>query len=257
MGLVMIGRSLEEMLVAFGGLKGRYNAGFVAAYRAKVLEAERLPSEQQRVARAMAKRLELREAVLGVMDRRMGFWRSYIRDAWKDKEARAIRLVEAGFGELRVAKQMNWEVAKGVLKRAVKFLGARQDELMAGENMPVGFVVDFGVMAEEICSGIDVYLRMRMELKVLRQTKVRACNEVYKLGMEICGDGKVLFKRNAAVLRRFTWKDIMGLVTPAGASDLREIPIPEPYPRSLGSAPAGSSKLSDLRTEPGFRLLRT
>ena len=221
MGLVMLAKSVEEELEGFAELKPMYTLAWVGEFREMIKAAELLPDKVKRRAVLTVKRHELKVLTRGKVNDMMGALRSYIRECYKDKELRKIRMQGAGFGKLKGAMWYDWEVLKGMVKTADDFIGANEGELMSEGSMPVDFWGRFKVMRAEAEGRVDELLKMRGQMKLAAQTRVVANNRVFEVGMRICGDGKVVFKRNEAKRKRFVWEAVMEIVTPAGASGLK------------------------------------
>jgi hypothetical protein len=221
MGLNLLAKGVEEEIEAFAEIKPMYTLAWVEEFREQIKAAQLLPDETQRKSALKGKRIELKRMTRGEVNRMMGSLRSYISECYDDRELRKVKLAEAGFGRLREAMWYDWEVLKGMLQVADEFIKANEGELMENDNMPVDFWVRFKVMRAEAEGRVMEVLKGKGQMKVDGQTKVRANNVLFRIGMRICMDGKVAFKMNEAKRKRFVWEAVMEGVTPAGASGLK------------------------------------
>lgn len=228
-GLEMVGASLLLDQIKFGEHKPKYVVPFITDYMSAIAAARAIPDFVQRANMNEAQRVllclrlvpEKNSMEVADGEKALDDLKSYIEGAFKNKALQKARLSEAGFGDYKKVKQFNWEKVKSVFLKGKAFLVKYETELTADGNMLAAFILIFNGVADSIIAELDAYLAEREAVRLITQEKVVATNNVFDRGMEICKDGKTVFKRNPAKRNLYIWKRVMEIVTPPGAAGLR------------------------------------
>ena len=228
-GLEMVGANalLDQLkLVAH---KPKYVVAFIGTFINDIAAARAIPDFVQRAnmneaqRKLLCLRLVPEKNSLEVADGEAALdnLKSYIEGAYKNKSVQKSRLSEAGFGDYKKVMKFNWDKVKSMFLKGKEFLVKYETELTADGNMLAAFILIFNGVADSIIAEVDAYLAEREAVRLLRQDKIVATNNVVDRGMEICKDGKTVFKRNPAKKNLYIWKKVMEIVTPPGAAGLR------------------------------------
>lgn len=212
--------SFDEELVDFTLLKPKYNAAFVTALRAELLAARNIPALTQRQSEQEVARINLLDKLTLCLDK-LNALRLYIRDAYTNVAIKDVRMQEAGFDDYERASNANWEKLEAIMSNATTFLGLHEAELLAGENMPVGFKADFDLLASTVNPEVVAMLNMRENNKQGTSGKILANNSLYNKVISVCEDGVYIFRNNAAKASQFVWVTVTEIITPPGAAGLK------------------------------------
>jgi len=212
--------SLNEELVDFTVLKPKYNAAFVTALRAELLAARNIPALSQRQSEQEVARINLLAKLTLSLDK-LNALRLYIRDAYTNVAIKDVRMQEAGFDDYDKAANANWEKLEAIMNNAKTFLGLHEAELLAGDNMPVGFKADFDALAATVNPEVVAMLNMRENNKQGTSAKILANNTFYSKIVSVCEDGVYIFRNDAAKASQFVWVTVTDIITPPGAAGLK------------------------------------
>ena len=212
--------SLEEELVNFTALKLKYTAAFVSALRAELLAARTIPALTQRQSEQEVARINLLAKLTVCLDKLNGL-RLYIRDAYADAAIKGVRMQEAGFDDYEKASKANWEKLVAFMDNASAFIALHEAELLAADNMPAAFKVDFDVLKNTVKPEIVAMLNMRENNKQGTSDKLLANNALYSKVIAVCEDGAYIFRNDAAKASQFIWVTVNEIITPLGAASLR------------------------------------
>lgn len=228
--ILLVLMSFEEELAKFTGAKPKYTAAYAGTYRLEIAAARAIPDVTQRSANNEVRREELVVRVknedsstteIAEVEEKLGLFRLYIVDVWKNKVMQRARLSEAGFDMYDKVMRYNWEKLVEVMEKGKDFLLNHEAEMLLDGVMPVTFKADFDAMADSIISAVTFYLNENQNIVQVTQAKIMANNAIYVKGMEICKVGQELFKRDPAKKTQFIWQDVLNIVTPPGAAGLR------------------------------------
>jgi len=212
--------SLREELGAFAVFKAKYTTGFADGVEDEIKAAMALASNNQRAVKHEIPRINLNSRHKQCL-KKLQALRLYIKEAFKDKDMQRARLKEAGFNDYHLALRKDWEKVIAIMRHGTQFIAGNRTDLQANDNMPVGFEAAF--IADEIDLKNRVVTFEHMRAKTLEGTleKVKANNALYKTFIRICGDGRFVFRDNAAKREQFIFNRVMELVTPRNAGRLK------------------------------------
>jgi hypothetical protein len=214
--------SLREMLSFFTAFKPKYVSAFVDALEAKLNEAMALPDYDQRRGTQIIRR-ELVIELVKPMQVLLLSLKSYIRSAYANEAIRKAKETQAGFEKYESAMKYNWEALKDLLLKCKSFLADNEADLLANDNMPVGFKANFDAKADEIIAAIPDMLNTRENNEENTQIKIMANNALYDKIMDICEDGNVVFHNDKQRYDQFVFAQVLQIVTPPGAASMRGV----------------------------------
>lgn len=220
-GCDLLATNMDEELAQLAAFKAKYDAAFVAAFRATLANAINLPDDDQRVVAHEVLRIQMTKAVDTEVRTALQSLRLYIRDAYTDVDEREVRYREAGFDDYEAAMNYNWEKLKGELKNANDFITAHNAELSAGNNMPAAFPAVISTLKTDADITVTQLLNLRENSKQGTQAKITANNELNAQKNSICEDGQHVFRNDEAKRAQFVWDSIMEIVSPPGKAGLR------------------------------------
>ena len=211
-GCEQVAINLEEEMVEMNAFKKKYNAAWLADYRAKIEAARLVEDDRQRSVRHRLLRVELKQLTKGEITRAFGDLRLYMKEAYSNADERRIHMKAAGFNNLREALNFNWRLLRRVMQMASTFIAANSDALTAGDNMPEDFGELFEGLREALDAKVPVFLNELENTSQGTERKLMVSNEVFKIANGICGDGQHVFRKNPAKQRQFVWDAILRLM---------------------------------------------
>lgn len=192
----------------------KYVAGLAAARLSAIAAAQTLPDGGARNAQ-----LKLRHNALvekkDIALERWGSLDGYIGKAYRG-EFYKPQINAAGKKYYRSAQRKNWENVRELMKSGKKFIENHLDALKNDGGMPGAFPDRFLAAKGEFEQAYENFMDVRQNAEEETDTKVLANNEIYLAGRKMMDDGKLIFRKNAAVRMRFVWRRIMTLVAPDG-----------------------------------------
>ena len=212
--------SLDDELASFTVLKPKYNGALVTALRAELLAARLIPALTQRQSEQEVARINLLGKLTLCLDK-LNALRLYIRDAYPNVDIRDVRMQEAGFEDYDKAANANWEKLEAFMSNAKVFIGLHEADLLASDNMPVGFKADFDTLTATVNPEVLAMLNMRENNKHGTSDKILAKNGIYSKVISVCEDGTYIFRNDAAKASQFVWATVADIITPPGAAGLR------------------------------------
>ena len=212
--------SLVGDLVKFGGFKPKYNVAFTDAVMQAIIDAAKLPDEEQRAAQHEMLLLNLIKRQVRCIDKLQAL-RLYIKEAYPDANEQRIKLQEAGFNDYNGAVNKNWDKLIAIMIHGRAFVHTYEAALTAGDNMPATFTADFDTEESGLAPLILQFKNTQENSTIGTEEKVKANNAIYKTAMGICEDGVYIFKNEEAKRNQYIWEKVMDLVTPPGAAGLR------------------------------------
>jgi hypothetical protein len=219
-GADLVIKSLTEELLSFTAFKGKYTNVYVTDLTGLLNTAKNLPALEQRLAEQEVARINLLTKLTLCLDV-LNALRLYIRDAYPNAEIRDVRLKEAGFDDYTAASNANWEKLSSIMLKGKTFIVGHEAELLANDNMPVGFKASFDALEVTLQPEIVEMLNLRENNKQGTSAKIMANNALHLKIMEVCEDGAYIFRNDAAKRVQFIWTSVLELITPPGAAGLR------------------------------------
>lgn len=208
-GIEMVWTSYAEYLTDFEAWKTTYSSTNGTDALAALEAAKDLPSEA------------LRDELHTTLQKELGplsddcliIWKqleSYIRDSfpplvYQDK------LNAAGYVYYSGASAKNWEDVQGLMNDGELFIAANTAELTTG-GMPGTFAADFTTAKDAFDAKHAEFLQAEETAKVQRDEKIDANNAIYRTAMDMCEDGKKIFRQEPAKRDQFTWTTVQVLI---------------------------------------------
>ncbi len=137
--------------------------------------------------------------------------RNYIRIAF-DKDDRKAKWESAGSQHYEKAAGKSWSETKLMLTAGMNFIAANTTAFQA-IGVPAVFAVTYGNARTAFNDAYDQFLQLEQSEKEATDAKVVANNVIYRMTMDMCEDGQLLFEDNAAKFDRFVYQRVKGLVT--------------------------------------------
>lgn len=208
-GIEMVWTSYAEYLTDFEAWKTTYTAATGTDAFAALDAAKAMPDEAQRD----ELHTSLQKQLGPLSDDCLIVWKqleSYIRDSfptlvYQDK------LNAAGHTYYEGASAKNWEDVQGLMNDGELFIAANTAELTTG-GMPGTFAASFTAAKDAFDAKHAEFLQAEETSKVLRDDKVVANNDLYHTAMNMCEDGKKIFRQEPAKRDQFTWSTVQALI---------------------------------------------
>lgn len=208
-GIEMVWTSYAEHLPEFEAWKTTYTAATGTDQITALDAAKALPDEAQRDELHTTLNKELGP----LSDDCLISWKqleSYIRDGFPELVYQD-KLNAAGHGFYFGASQKNWEDVRGLMNDGEQFIAANTAELTVG-GMPATFAADFTTTKDAFDSKHAEFLQAEETSKILRDEKIIANNALFQAAMDMCEDGKKIFRKEAAKRDQFTWSTVQALI---------------------------------------------
>jgi len=210
--------NLEDNLSTFAAYKSKYDAGFVAALRARRKAAMDLPDVEARNTTSETLRLEL--SPLGDTCRSyFQTLKGYIKDAFPEDQQKT-KYDAAGQKKYAAAANENWEELTGMNTAMNDFITNNMTVLTTKGFMPASFVTN-------VTAAIKAFADKYSEFKLARQTppltakKITANNLLNKDVTDLCAEGQLVYRNDAEMKKLFVFATIKDLVSPPGSASLK------------------------------------
>jgi hypothetical protein len=252
--LYAIGRlmwaSCLENETDFAALKPKYTAVFINGKIAAVATAEMLPDADARTEPAKTARAILVQKGAVCLANWQALKR-YIFTAYKaDKTVLDAKLSAAGANYYTTASKEDWEDLKGLVNSGSGFITGHTSELLADDNMPVGFPAQFETDRNLFVTTYELFKDKEQDSEEGTTDKIEANNALYKDMMEMAADGVHIYRKHAAKRERFVWVKVKELVSSEPGNSGEQVTIQGVVRDSVTLAP-----LADVEFDVGGTLL--
>jgi hypothetical protein len=194
-------------LTTFQKFKPKYTEGYVAEQLAAIEAADVLPDDKARYAAAEAMRVRMlrsKDAVLAQFQ----ILCSYIEDAFSP-DIQPMMLKAAGEPFYAKAQAANWSSVTGLLSAAIPFMEEYKADLMAQNNMPEAFIVEFKNLKTQLETHYQQYVALDMAAKTQTATKITANNTIYDALRLMASDGQRFFRNTSTIAHQFVVSNII------------------------------------------------
>ena len=207
-------------IIKFKAHKGFYLTTYIDDMLAKIQAADDMPDDQVRNAVYQLLGSQLKTQTELGLNKWQGL-KSHILTAYPTDPDQQTMLDAAGAKIYSAAAKFNWEKVKKLMNNGSDFIVDHSVELLAGDNMPVGFEAEYNLLKDGIVAKIPVFLNARQNSKQGTQDKIIASNIVYDDLLKMFADGVYIFKADEAKHDLFVFEKVLAIVTPPGQSGTR------------------------------------
>ena len=203
--------SCGQNLAAFAAYKKQYTAQLITSRLAEVEAAVLLPDKPTRDEAVTASLLVLTEKT----DAGLGLWeryQQYVTNAYPTS-LQKTKLDAAGQIYLAKARQYDWESVLDFLRAGSHFITHNGIDLVANQNMPVSFAVAFNAARVAFENSYQAFVTNEAEANLRAEWKVAANNALHAKLLEMFLDGQQIFQDQEALLKQFTFEQVLGLVS--------------------------------------------
>ena len=213
--------SCTDHLSEFKDFSPAYTNNTGVELRAKLAAAQALPDMDVRDDATETQIVLMKESCdLGC--ELMQTMKRYMEKTWKG-ELLKPKLGAAGFGYYEKAASYNWEGTKTLLNDGVTFLGNAANFDALKPVMPANFEEKLTAQRDGFVTLYNTSIQLEEANRVATGEKLAANNALYKAIIEVCKDGRDMFKKNEDVRAEFTWETVVTLVGGGGTTGLRGV----------------------------------
>jgi hypothetical protein len=222
-GLNIIWKSQSAHEAEFAAENTLYTAGLWLTRAAAIKAASVLPNGEARAATAEVLRINLLKKHEQVMSK----WNSlsgFIRTAFA-AEFYKTRIDEAGKRHSRKALKQNWKEVEALLQSGKKFISQHGSALSTDGGMPAGFELAFNTLETEFKQLYEAFTTARQNAQEQTDVKIVANNAIWKDGQSMMKDARNIFRKQASLRERFTWKKVKELMGDYGRKQAEAAPV--------------------------------
>ena len=203
----------------FQAFKPKYTPALLKERRAQIMKVMNMRDHHQRSASAERSRFSLRQHVENCLLN----WKklkSHIREAWP-KDEQDIMLKAAGQPYYKSAVKLKWEACASLLNTAYTFILDNNERLQANNNMAKGFSEEFNKLASGFAVEYSKYLDSVKQAAIMTTEKANANNNLYREMMNMFADARVIFQKEPAMLKHFTFDSVLLMVSGRNSAGIR------------------------------------
>ncbi|MBL7767116.1 MAG: carboxypeptidase regulatory-like domain-containing protein [Chitinophagaceae bacterium] len=214
-------KSCEKRINQFEAFKAHYTAAFIADKKAQLKAAEHMPSEQERDGKTTSLRMHLSEANETCL-RNFKHLKRYIDSAFPGQYAiPEYNTIGQEFYEK--ALRSNWEATRSILTKCSNYITNNLVKLTDNLNMPATFPAKFEADALDFQNKHEAFIESEEVSVDQTAEKIDAINAVYQDLMSMFADAQEIFYNQPAILKEFTFSQVLFLVSGAGTAGVRGI----------------------------------
>lgn len=210
-------QSFLDNLAAFTDFSLGYTAPLAVTRNTAIDTAEAAPDDPARDADHVVKRVGLENQAKACLK----LWRQlarYIVKAYADSSIQKARLAEAGQNDYERAADNNWEKVKSVLLSGKSFMALHSADLLANNNMPVGFPAIYNAARGVFLPLLTAFITSESGTAIGTDAKIALNNAIFDDLMHMLDDGKFIFEDDEARTGLFTFVNIKNLISSPGAA---------------------------------------
>lgn len=200
-----------DYLTEFSALKQRYTVQYVQDRLSSVELASQRADFQARSEKGETARIALLEHKEQCL-KLFGFLKRYISSAYPSGLHKP-KLEAAGINYYADAQNNNWEQLQAMLGSAVNFVQANEAELLADDNMAVGFAANLAQVSRDYNNLYDTFLTESRKVEIKTADKIGLNNSIYMDLQELLEDGKAIFFDNDTMYKQFTFSYLLQLTS--------------------------------------------
>lgn len=212
-------KNCMDHLSDFTAFSPRYTAAYCESCEAEIVAAQALPSDIARSGLSEDNRILLtRAADAGLLK-----WQSlkrYIIEAYDEK--RSVTMLKiAGQSRYTDASRYNWQSINAVLTEGSKFITSNTTELVANDNMPLGFGADFDAAKDAFETLQAKFFGGVTDTNTGSQNKIIANNSVFAKLSKMLNDGQIIFTSDFTNKQKFIFNNLKGIISGINQAGLR------------------------------------
>jgi hypothetical protein len=211
--------SCEEHIAKMAAYKPIYTPAYILTRRAELDAAMALPDFQTRTADAENALAHLKQMLPGAIDM-FNKLIGYIKGVF-DAPFRKVQNEAAGSLHKPKASNSNWGALKSMQKMSNEYLVTNLVTLTGTNNMPATFPVEYADYSKDCQNYYDTHLAATKDSEAATQTKNLANNSVHANLINMLDDAHLAITDNPAVLKQFTFSDVLALVDPSTSAGIK------------------------------------
>ncbi|MBL7766667.1 MAG: carboxypeptidase regulatory-like domain-containing protein [Chitinophagaceae bacterium] len=212
-------KSCRKKLSAFTDFKPIYTDAYIDEKLAQADAAEKMPSEQERDGKISSIRLHLINANRTCLNNFQSLKR-YIETAYTPEFAEPEYTI-IGQDLYLKASRNNWDTTKNIMTKCSTYIAQNVVKLSENLNMPSTFPAKFESDLANFNTLHHDFLEAEESSTDETEAKIAANNAIYTDLMSMFADAQILFKNQDALLKQFTFSDVLYLVSGAGTAGVR------------------------------------
>ena len=213
--------SYKDHLNDFKDFSPMYTAQTAVGLKAQLVAAEALPDEDVRDETTETQIVLMKTSCDGGCEL-MQTLKRYMEKTWKGDLLKP-KLGAAGFGYYEKAAGYNWEASKTLLNDGVTFITTPVNADALKPVMATNFQEKLTTQRDGFVTLYNALIQLEEGNRVGTGEKLVANNALYQAIIEVCKDGRDIFKRNEDVRAEFTWDTVVTLVGGTGVTGLRGV----------------------------------
>ncbi len=258
-GMYAVGQLACDLATAkmanFQQLSPAYTPALITALRAQIASADAMPGEYNRAGRRRVVKVDL----LNAKDTALNEWqvlKGFIIKTWPDPAMQAAKLSTAGASLYGLAAgKSQWANAAKLLQIGDLFISENSRELEQNNVMPDTFAVAYREKLNLFISLWNQYSQTNSNNEAQSNNKRLANNEVYDKIIQICKDGRRIFKGNSSMQKQFAFTQMLGKVGYGGTAGIRVLFTYGPNNLPIADVDAVSTDLKYAAISNGKGLL--
>ena len=191
----------------FTSFKGYYTLSFIDDMIDMVVEADKIPDEQERVNVAERFRIDLKNKA-NECCAKWQVLKNYVVYTFSSSSLKT-RIEDAGYKNYRKSSTYNWEILIQLMLQGSKFIADNLTELQANDNMPAVFQAEFNQLKDEFNTLYMQFQQATVNAKEETTKKVNANNQIYKQLVIMFKDGYQIYRHDAARRKEFTLRRVV------------------------------------------------
>jgi hypothetical protein len=203
----------------FEAFSPRYNKMYGAKFNAEIDEAEAMPSDNARSGLSTDNRILLsRAASVGLIK-----WQNlkrYILEAYEaDRSDNMLKI--AGQPLYTSASGNHWQSVKGLMNEGSLFIKNHQAELVANENMPPNFGVDFDAAKDSYDALQIKFFGGVTDGSANTQQRISANNALYAKLTKMFSDAQIIFADDEPTRQQFVFSNVKAIISGISQAGIR------------------------------------
>lgn len=208
-------QNFDEHQTDFASLKALYTVAYGSIAKDEIATAKALPDNQARGEVAESLRVQL----ISEGDTcRKNFQKikSYIVTAYPNKALHKAKFDAAGQLYYEGASNQDWESVSMLNQNGSNYINANSVDLLAGANMPVGFLASYDADAATFLATYNSFKTAEQTSETTAK-KINANNSIYRTTTGMLKDGQLIFAAKPEVSVKYVFQSLWELVNPSVA----------------------------------------
>lgn len=211
---------LTEHLDLFTKLSPLYGSAYVADVVAEIAGADAMPGQNNRAGRRGSLKVDLLKAKNAGLAKWQDL-KGFVPKTWNDPAMQAAKLSAAGANLYNAATgDSQWEPTKKLLQTGADFIKDNRDALIASKAMAKDFESEYALLLMTFSSLWNNYSGLKGNNEVESNAKRKANNDLYDKVIQICKDGRRIFKGDATLQKQFAFAQMLKRVGYGGTAGI-------------------------------------